>query len=117
MRMKIRDNSYREKTMTGKTCLYNIVSRQVLAIILILLTSLPLAALSSSAADNSTLIKLISQNEDPRMNVRDLAFLLVTHDFDAIPKKDYVEVHIDGSIYKLVPNGQYPGLANETVTS
>jgi len=51
------------------------------------------------------------------MGVKDLAFLLVTHDFDAFPKKDHVEVNIDGSVYKLVPNGQYPGLANVTVAS
>lgn len=31
-------------------------------------------------------------------NVEDLAFLLVTHDFDAMPRGDYVEVRIDGSI-------------------
>ncbi|MEI6104489.1 MAG: hypothetical protein WCP70_11140 [Methanothrix sp.] len=49
--------------------------------------------------------------------MKDLAFFLVTHDFDAVPKKDHVEVQIDGTVYKLVPNGQYPGLANVTVAS
>jgi hypothetical protein len=110
-------NSYREKTMTRKICLNNIVSLNLLAIVLILLASQPLATLSSATADNSALMKLISQNEDPRMDVRDLAFFLVTHDFDAIPKKDYVEVNINDTVYKLVPNGQYPGLANETIVS
>ena len=42
------------------------------------------------------------------MGVKDLAFFLVTHDFDAVPKKDHVEVNIDDTVYKLVPNGQYP---------
>jgi hypothetical protein len=51
------------------------------------------------------------------MGVKDLAFFLVTHDFDAVPKKDHVEVHIDDAVYNLVPNGQYPGLANETIAS
>jgi ribosomal protein L21E len=51
------------------------------------------------------------------MEVKDLAFFLVTHDFDAVPKKDHVEVRIDGTVYKLMPNGQYPGLANETIAS
>jgi hypothetical protein len=51
------------------------------------------------------------------MGVKDLAFFLVTHDFDAVPKKDHVEVHIDDTVYMLVPNGQYPGLTNVTVTS
>jgi hypothetical protein len=77
----------------------------ILAIILILLTMLFFTALSS-AADNSVLVKLISQNEDSRMSVNDLAFLLVTHDFDAVPKKDHVEVRIDDTVYELVPNGE-----------
>jgi hypothetical protein len=103
--------------MTRKTCFYNIANLHILAIILIHLLSQTFTALSSAAADNSALMKLISQNEDPRMGVKDLAFFLVTHDFDAVPKKDYVEVHIDDTVYKLVPNGQYPGLTNVTVTS
>ncbi len=103
--------------MIRKICLNNIVSPNHLAIILILLALQPLATLSSAAADNSALMKLISQNEDSRMGVRDLAFFLVTHDFDAVPKRDHVEVNIDDTVYKLVPNGQYPGLANETLTS
>jgi len=103
--------------MTIKICLNKIVSPNLLAIILILLALQPLATLSSAAADNSELMKLVSQNEDFRMGVRDLAFFLVTHDFDAVPKKDYVEVNINDTVYKLVPNGQYPGLANETLTS
>ena len=103
--------------MTKYAYFYNFANRLILAIILILLTTLSFTALSSAAADNSALLKLISQNEDSRMGVKDLAFFLVTHGFDAVPKKDYVEVHIDGAVYKLVPNGQYPGLANETIAS
>jgi len=113
-RLVIKYESYRKKTMTRKTCFYNITNLHILAVILIILTSQCFIALSSTA-DNSALIKLISQNEDPRIGARDLAFFLVTHDFDAVPKKDYVEVQIDDTVYKLVPNGQYPGLANETI--
>jgi hypothetical protein len=51
------------------------------------------------------------------MNANDLAFLLVTHDFDAIPKKDFVEVRLNKTVYTLVPNGPYPGLANITMGS
>jgi len=51
------------------------------------------------------------------MGVKDLAFFLVTHDFDAAPKKDHVEVQIDGTLYVLLPNGQSSGLANVTVAS
>ena len=56
-------------------------------------------------------------DEDPLINVNDLAFLLVTHDFDGMPKGDYVEVRLNNTIYKLVPNGPYPGLANVTIES
>jgi hypothetical protein len=86
-------------------------------IIFIILTSQSSIALSSAAADNSALTKLIAQNEDPRMGVKDLAFFLVTHDLDAVPKKDHVEVQIDDTLYVLVPNGQSSGLANVTVAS
>ena len=103
--------------MAGITCFYNFANPLILAIILILLTMLSFTALSSAAADHSALMKLISQNEDPRTDVKDLAFFLVTYDFDAVPKKDHVEVRIDDIAYKLVPNGQYPGLANETMAS
>ncbi|HUS74555.1 MAG TPA: hypothetical protein VMY43_00965 [Methanothrix sp.] len=103
--------------MKRKTCFYNITNPLILAIILVLLASQSFAALSSVAADNSALIKSISQNEDPLMDVKDLAFFLATHDFDAVPKKDHVEVRIDDTVYKLVPNGQYSGLANVTVAS
>jgi hypothetical protein len=103
--------------MTRNTYFINIVNLLIQALILILLITLSIAALSSAAADNSALIKLISQIEDPRMSVKDLAFFLVTHDFDAIPKKDYVEVRLDDAVYKLVPNGPYSGLANVTLIS
>jgi len=103
------------RTMTRNADFYNIKNLHILAIIFILLTSQSLTALSFAAADNSALMELISRNEDPRMDVKDLAFFLVTHDFDAIPKKNHVEVNIDGSIYILVPNGQLSGLANVTV--
>ena len=103
--------------MTKYAYFYNFANRLILAIILILLTTLSFTALSSAAADHSALMKFISQNEDPRMDMKDLAFFLVTHDFDAVPKKDHVEVRIDGTVYKLIPNGQYPGLANVTMIS
>jgi len=103
--------------MTKYTRFYNFAIPLNLSIILILLTMLSFTVLSSAAADHSALMKLISQNEDPRTDVKDLAFFLVTHDFDAVPKKDHVEVRIDDIVYNLMPNGQYPGLANVTVIS
>ena len=88
-----------------------------LVVIFVLLAFLYIAPVSAGVADKSELMKLISGNEDPLINVDDLAFLLVTHDFDAVPKKDYVEVSLDNTAYKLVPNGPYPGLANMTIES
>jgi len=46
------------------------------------------------------------------MDSVDLAFYLVSHDIDATPKGSYVEVDLDGDIYKLTPNGSAPGLCS-----
>lgn len=88
-----------------------------LAIIFILLAFLSITPLVSAVADSSELMNLISANEDPFININDLAFFLATHNFDAVPKKDYVQVRLNSTIYRLVPNGQYPGLANVTFES
>lgn len=79
--------------------------------------SLSIAPISLAEANNSTLVKLISENEDPLINANDLAFFLIIHDFNGVPKKDYVEVQLNNTVYKLVPNGPYPGLANVTIES
>jgi hypothetical protein len=88
-----------------------------LSLILVLLTPISIANASIATSDKSKLSMLIAGVEDPLMTINDLAFLLVTHDFDAVPKGDYVEVHLDNAIYKLVPNNRYPGLANMTLES
>ena len=72
-------------------------------------------ALPTASASNDSLLdlrSLISGFEDPRMNSEDLAFYLVTHDFDATPKGGCVEVDLDGDLYKLTPNGVAPGLCS-----
>ena len=88
-----------------------------LVVIFVFLAFLSIASISTGIADKSELMKLITENEDPLINVNDLAFLLVTHNFDAVPKKDFVEVRLDKTVYKLVPNGPYSGLANVTIES
>jgi hypothetical protein len=133
--------------MTGQVPCYNPIfirhtgDHLYLVVILVLLASLSFAPLSSAVADTSELMKLISENEDiPSIlqfhhqttvelmklisenedipiTVNDLAFFLVIHDFDAAPKKDHVEVRLNSTVYKLVPNGPYPGLANVTKMS
>lgn len=103
--------------MTRKTCFYNIINLFILAVALVLLIVQFITAVSSIAADDSALLKLVSSIEDTRIDAKDLAFFLVTHNFDASPKKDYVEVRINDTVFKLLPNGGYPGLANETLIS
>jgi hypothetical protein len=58
------------------------------------------------------LLDLSNANEDMRINAQDLAFLLVTHNFDATPRGDHVEVRINGSIYLVTPNAGKAGLAD-----
>jgi len=70
---------------------------------------------SGASDDYSALMKLITDNEDSRMNAMDLAFLLATHNFDATPEKGCVIVKLEGMIYSLTPNGEKPGLAEVTI--
>jgi hypothetical protein len=49
------------------------------------------------------------------MTSNDLAFFLASHDFDATPNAGYVEVRLYGTVYKAVPNGNEPGLADLTI--
>jgi hypothetical protein len=73
------------------------------------------ASYASGAAEITELSKLISQNEDIQITPNDLAFFLVTHNYDATPKDGYVQVKVDDTIYKVVPNGAHPGLADLTI--
>jgi len=67
---------------------------------------------SAMGEDISDLKKLISVNEDTRMNSLDLAFFLATHNYSVVPKDGYVNVDLDGKIFRLVPNGDKPGLCD-----
>ncbi len=84
------------------------------ALILIMLSWAPASASSPSYTD---LMNLTMSTEDARISVEDLAFLLATHNFDAVPNGDYVAVKVNGAVYKMVPNGQKPGLAEMTIMS
>jgi hypothetical protein len=82
-------------------------------IAILLLGMIALQAPGSSAPPGyQDLLSLCNANEDARINAEDLAFLLVTHNFDAVPRGDYVEVRIDGSIYRMTPNAGKVGLAD-----
>ena len=67
---------------------------------------------ASGVADSKEMTKLISQSCDARMTPNDLAFFLATHNYDATPKDGYVQVKIDGTIYKIVQNGANSGIVS-----
>jgi hypothetical protein len=66
----------------------------------------------ASGNDISELRERIFSFEDSKINVQDLAFYLVTHNYDAVPRDGYVELLLDGEIYRLVPNGNAPGICD-----
>ena len=67
---------------------------------------------SAMGEDISDLKKLISGNEDTRMDTQDLAFFLATHNYNAAPRDGYVELNLNGTIYKLIPNRDKTGLCD-----
>jgi hypothetical protein len=69
----------------------------------------------SGVDESKELTKLISQSCDALMTPNDMAFFLATHNLDATPNDGYVQVKIDGTIYKVVPNGTNPGLADISI--
>ncbi|GAB6266548.1 MAG: hypothetical protein STSR0001_19950 [Methanothrix sp.] len=80
------------------------------AMICVIITSI--SCLSAASDDYTDLMKLITDSEDVRIDAQDLAFLLATHGFDAVPKGDRVVVKLDDVVYKMTPNGVEPGLAD-----
>ena len=83
----------------------------------IIVIGLIAATINCSAAigqnDNMNNLKvLLTSFDDPGMDANDLAFFLVTHNFDATPAGSFVEVKIDGEVYRLVPNGKDLGLCD-----
>lgn len=61
---------------------------------------------------HTDLVNLVSGNEDPLITCVDLAFLLATHGYDASPDDGYAVVILNGTCYRLMPNGNSPGLAD-----
>jgi hypothetical protein len=81
-------------------------------IILIFILIGLLQTASASGNDITELKERIFSFDDPKITVRDLAFFLLTHNFDAKPMDGYVGVKLDRTIYKLIPNGNKPGLCD-----
>ena len=67
-----------------------------------------------AVADNHELTEVISQYHDTHMTVEDLAFFLATHNYDATPKDGYVQVTLNSTIYRAVPNST-TGLAEISI--
>ena len=71
-----------------------------------------LSAITASAESDDlySLKNLVTSFEDRLISSTDLAFFLATHNYDAVPRGDHVD--LNGKVYKLVPNGDAPGLCN-----
>jgi len=70
-------------------------------------------AMAFGEVDNiSSLKNLLSSFDDSGINSRDLAFFLVTHNYDATPMGNHVEVKLNAKVYLLTPNGDRPGLCD-----
>ena len=85
---------------------------RIIFVILIITLAGLLQTASASGDDISELRDRIFSFDDPRITVQDLAFFLLTHNFDVKPMGDYVELNLNGTIYKLIPNGDKPGLCD-----
>jgi hypothetical protein len=86
--------------------------RWVSAIIIVCIMLVSLNTATALGGDIPDLKKLISSNEDARMNTQDLAFFLATHNYNVVPKDGYVELDLNGKILKLIPNGEKSGLCD-----
>lgn len=86
-----------------------ILARSIIQIV-IFMSLLHIA--SASGNDISELKQQLSFFDDPKITVLDLAFYLATHNYEATPKDGYVELKLNGTIYKLIPNGNKQGLCD-----
>lgn len=86
--------------------------RWVSAIVAICIIMVSLNTASGLGGDISDLESLIANNEDTRIDSQDLAFFLATHNYNATPMDDYVELNLNGKICKLIPNGDKIGLCD-----
>lgn len=69
---------------------------------------------SAEGNDLSSLRNLTTSFEDRLIDSYDLAFFLATHNYDAFPGGDHVDLNLNGKAYRLFPNGDAPGLCNIT---
>ena len=91
------------------------VTKYLLAITAACILMAVMNTTSAMGEDISDLKKLISGYDDTRMNSMDLAFFLASHNYNAAPRYGYVELNLNGKIYKLIPNSKKPGLCDMIV--
>ena len=91
--------------------------RQIVPSLLAALICVAFAPVSyaSGVAESTELSKIISQSGDTNMTPNDLAFFLATHNYNATPKNGYVQVKINGTSYKVVPDGSQLGLSDLSI--
>jgi hypothetical protein len=80
--------------------------------ICIITVSLNLAMAIGETESISGLKNLLTSFDDRSIDSQDLAFFLVTHNYDATPVGNKVEVKLNEKVYFLVPNGDRPGLCD-----
>jgi len=88
---------------------------QYLAMIVLVCTiGMVLSTVRASAENDDlySLRNLITSFEDSLINSQDLAFFLATHNYDAVPRGNHVDLNLNGKVYRLFPNGDAPGLCN-----
>jgi len=93
------------------------IMRQIVSYLMAALTCIVVVTASpafGAVAENRDLKELISHYDDTHMTVIDLAFFLATHNYNATPKDSYVQVTIDDTIYRAVPNST-TGLAEISI--
>lgn len=84
-----------------------------LALIIMACSMTAISTVASAENDDlNSLRTLIASYEDNRICSADLAFFLATHNYDAVPRGDHVDLFLGGMIYRLVPNGNAPGLCD-----
>jgi hypothetical protein len=85
---------------------------KIMMVICIIAVSLHPVMAFGEIENISSLKNLLSSFDDRGINSQDLAFFLVTHNYDATPAGNHVEVELDGKVYLLTPNGDRPGLCD-----
>ena len=89
----------------------------LMRVLILALLSLILFSSICQASEENDLWLLLSSYEDIGITVKDLAFFMASHGYDATPELSYVTVKLpDGKEVYLTPNGGAPRLADLWMT-